>query len=490
MNIFFGQNINLEQSQKLTLTPEMIQSLNILQFSTSDLLDFISETAEDNPVIELENGDIYLSEISDEENYYIDSDRDMSFDSVNPDDWDAEDWYDFSESMNSYSYEQYGSYGAYTIDLQDNYTEQYGYNAYGNISLEESLMEQVDLCNSKYITKAIASYIIQTLDEKGYLTQNKYEMEQELNVPLDQIEVALSLIHTFDPPGIGAADIKECLKLQLKRIDRYDDVMEKIIDEHLENIATNNISRITADTGIGINEANERLNLLRSLEPKPGRMFNSYEKTRFIIPDIEVENRDGTLTVSMNQRALPRISIRQEYDELIKGQDKNSTVANFLSTRFNSARWLIRSIEQRNNTILRVSKAIVDVQKEFFMHGKSALKPLNMKDIAADIGVHESTVSRAVNGKYLQCKQGVFELKYFFSGTGRFSGVNGAMASSEALKNLIKNIVDKEDRSTPLSDRSIAEAITLTGVEISRRTVTKYREEMGIPSSSLRRRVK
>ena len=139
---------------------------------------------------------------------------------------------------------------------------------------------------------------------------------------------------------------------------------------------------------------------------------------------------------------------------------------------------------------MKVSKAIADEQKEFFIHGKSALKPLNMKDIAEAVGVHESTVSRAVNGKYLQCIQGVFELKYFFSGTGRFSGVNGATASSEALKNLIKNIVDKEDRSTPLSDRSIAEAITLTGVEISRRTVTKYREEMGIPSSSLRRRVK
>lgn len=487
MNIFFGQHINIEQSQKLTLTPEMIQSLNILQFSTNDLLDFISETAEENPVIDLESRDIYLQEISDEEDYSIAADRDHCFDSVNPDDWDAADWYDFSESMNSHTFE---SYGSYTIDLQDNYTDRYEYSMYGNVSLEESIMEQIDLCDAKYITKAIASYILQTLDERGYLTQSENEIARELNVSTDEIKTALNLIHTFDPPGIGAADIKECLKLQLERIDRYDAVMQKIIGEHLENIATNNISRIASDIGIGIDEADERLNLLRSLEPKPGRMFNSYEKTRFIIPDVEVENRDGNLIVSMNKRALPKISIRQEYSDILKGQDKNSTVADFLSARFNSAKWLIRSIEQRNNTILKVSKAIADEQKEFFIHGKSALKPLNMKDIAEAVGVHESTVSRAVNGKYLQCIQGVFELKYFFSGTGGFSGVNGATASSEALKNLIKNIVDKEDRSTPLSDRSIAEAITLTGVEISRRTVTKYREEMGIPSSSLRRRVK
>ncbi|MCI8284354.1 MAG: RNA polymerase factor sigma-54 [Firmicutes bacterium] len=494
MELFFGHDLNVEQTQKLTLSQEMIQSLNILQFSQGELFDYVYSEMMENPVIDVDEQEVYIqSAASEDSDLRNDGFEDSDFYGDGNDfaggtedkSWDVESWADYTSRMNYYDDNYYGrySYDSYSGDA-------YEYSAVCDITLEDNLITQMELCDVSYATKAIGMYIIQSLDENGYMTCTTKEIAEELNVSEIRVKEALEVIWTFDPVGVGAMDLCECLELQLKAIDRLTEPMKIIVRNHLEDIATNRLSVIARDVGISIYKVQDCADLLRSLEPKPGRMFAASESTKYIIPDVNVENHNGSFTVMMNKATSPKVIIRNEYRRMLQESDKNSNVAVFLSDRFNTALWLIKSIEQRKETILKVTEAIVNRQQEFFLNGKQGFKPVTMKEIAEEIGIHESTVSRAVNGKYVQSAQGIFELRYFFSGSSRYVGANGEQASSESLKTMISRLVESEDRTMPLSDRSIAEAIMITGVKISRRTVAKYREELGIPSSSVRRRVK
>lgn len=495
MELIFRNDLNTELSQKLTLTPEMIQSLNVLQYSRGELVDYIYDMMMENPVIELEDPDYVVQQpVSDasagSDDYDADYDSDGESESIGQElgensdkEWDAEDWYNYAENM---GYDDENYYGRSTYDTQD--SDRYDYMVADDMTLEENLLNQVEMTGAPYMTRAIAAYIIQTLDDNGYMTCSVKDIADELSVKDADVQKALELVWTFDPAGVGARDLAECLELQLRAIDRYTDELGVMLRDHLEDIAMNRLSAVSKAMGLSVYKVQDMADLLRSLEPKPGRMFAAPQSTNYIIPDVTVENNNGVLTASINSASAPKVIIRNEYRNMLRDAEKNSGVASFLSGRFNTAMWLVRSIEQRNETITKVTQAIADHQKEFFTKGKSALKPLTMKEIADEVGIHESTVSRAVNGKYMQSPQGVYELRYFFSGTSRFAGANGDSTSAEALKVLISSIVESEDRTMPLSDRSIAEAIMVTGVEISRRTVAKYREELGIPSSSMRRR--
>ena len=490
MELIFRNDLNTELSQKLTLTPEMIQSLNILQYNRGELVDYIYDMMMENPVIDLENPDYIVRSQEMPDSEYEDDFRDEYGESgndneVSPAEWDAEDWYHYAESM---GYDDENYYGKYSYDAQDG--DWYEYSAASDITLEEALLNQVEMTQAPYLVRAAAAYIIQTLDDNGYMTSSVKEIARELGVSDELVMEGLELVWSFDPAGVGARDLAECLELQLKAMDRYSDAFGLILRDHLEDIAMNRLSAVAKATGLTVFEVQGYADTLRSLEPKPGRMYASSSSTNFILPDVIIESVNGGYGVHLNNASVPKVTIRSEYRSMLRDSEKNSGVANFLSGRFNTAMWLIRSIEQRNETITRVAEAIVRRQKDFFDHGKAQLKPLTMKEIADELGIHESTVSRAVNGKYLQSAQGVYELRYFFTGTSRFSGLNGDAASSESLKVMIRNLVEGEDRTTPLSDRSIAEAIMVTGVQISRRTVAKYREELGIPASSMRRRVK
>lgn len=493
MELIFRNDLNTELSQKLTLTPEMIQSLNVLQYSRGELIDYIYDMMMENPVIELEDPDyVQPAEVMPETESYDDGYDDYGHDDVEAvsDDaadaereWDAEDWYNYADNM---GYDDDNYYGRSTYDTQD--SDRYDYMVAADMTLEENLLNQVEMTGAPYMTRAVAAYIIQTLDDNGYMTCSLKEIAEELGVSDDKAQEALELVWTFEPAGVGARNLAECLELQLRAIDRFNDEIGLILRDHLEDIAMNRLTAVSKALGLSVYKVQDYADLLRSLEPKPGRMFAASESTNYIIPDVTIENINGTLTASVNSSSAPKVIIRNEYRNMLRDAEKNSGVAAFLSGRFNTAMWLVRSIEQRNETMTKVTQAIADHQKEFFVSGRSALKPLTMKEIADEIGIHESTVSRAVNGKYVQSPQGVYELRYFFTGTSRFAGANGESTSAEALKVLISSIVESEDRTTPLSDRSIAEAIMVTGVEISRRTVAKYREELGIPSSSMRRR--
>jgi RNA polymerase sigma-54 factor len=480
MELNFRNDLNTELSQRLALTPEMIQSLNILQYSRGELVDYMYDIMMENPVIEFEEPDFSAQPV-------VEADSVDSYDDEYSDrfEWDAGEWSDYAESM---GYDDENYYGRYSYDTQD--SDRYDYSVSDAVTLEENLLEQVEMTDAPYLIRAIASYIVQTLDDNGYMTCSIQDIADELNVSADKVQEALELVWTFDPPGVGARDLAECMELQLRAIGRYTDEFGVILRDHLEDIAMNRLSAAAKATGLSVYDIQDYADTIRSLEPKPGRMFAAAESTNFIIPDVTVSNENGKFTVSINSNSTPKVIIRNEYRNMLRDAEKNSGVAAFLSNRFNTAMWLIRSIEQRNETITRVTEAIVKRQHEFFVSGRGNLKPMTMKEVADEVGVHESTVSRAVNGKYMQSPQGVYELRYFFTGTSRFSGANGESASAESLKVMISSIVESEDRTKPLSDRSIAEAITVTGIQISRRTVAKYREELGIPSSSIRRRVK
>lgn len=496
MELSFRNEQKIEQKQSLSLTPEMVQSLNILRFSGGELLDYISEAIEENPVMDIDIDYVESSHPSVSEEGGVDQEEqsdfgeisvpdedffDAAFSQSDSDEWEPMDWYEYSENA-SVEYDSY--YGKLTYDSE--YRDHYDYESAGGegVSLPEHLEYQLELLDAPFMTKAIANYIILSLDDNGYMKTPLEDVASELNITLREVEEGLRIVQSFEPAGVGARTLPECMKLQMKAIGRLDSIYVKIIDNHLEDIAFNRLAPIAKATGLSVLDVQDRADIIRSLEPKPGRAYTDSSEVKYIIPDVKVFLQDGEYHAVINRVASPKIIIRSEYRDMLKDSDRGSAVADFLTARFNNARWLIKAIDQRNDTILKVTRAIIKRQKAFFEEGRAGLMPLTMKDVAQMTGVHESTVSRAVNGKYLQCPQGVFELRFFFTGA---AGTFGD-ATSEYMKQMIGNLVAAEDQRNPMSDRAIAEAVMVMGIEISRRTVTKYREEMGIPSSSVRKR--
>lgn len=488
MDLTFQQNMNTEQIQQLTMTTEMIQSLKLLRLGGEDLLDYIFDALDENPVLDINQEDLADRQMvaaveTDDEEYEELSDNngaseDGSFDELES----AMDWYDYYDETVTYGGED--RYTDYSYDSE--YRDRYEYESGVEESLTEHLNSQLEITEAPFLVKAVADYIIQTLDGNGYLTLTVHEIKQELNVDTGIIEEALGLVRSFDPAGVGAADLRECLALQLKAMGKWDHVYETIIESHTEDLARNRLHQIARAVGIRLSEMQIRADVLRSLDPKPGNGYSNPETIRYIIPDVKVKKIEGKYDVFINRASSPRLLIREEYLDMLS-QGKGADVKNFLSGRVSSARWLIRALKQRDKTILRVTEAIVRRQQDFFEYGKSALKPLTMNDLSEELGVHESTISRTVNDKYLLCSRGVYELRYFFNGAVSNSNPD---VTPESVKMMISRMIASENKISPLSDRSISEALELTGVKVSRRTIAKYREEIGIPSSSVRRRMK
>ena len=332
----------------------------------------------------------------------------------------------------------------------------------------------------------IGEYIIESLDENGYLTSSAKEMAEAVGVPEEEVLAMLSVIQTFDPLGVGAADLAECLLIQLRQQGQLTEIFELVIRDHLKDLAENRLGIIAREMGISTGEVQLISDVIRMLEPKPGRQFASQGETKYIVPDVIVEKIDEEYVVSINDNSTPHLMVSSYYQNLLHSAEKDEALSKYLSDRVNSALWLIKSIEQRKQTIYNVVSAVVRYQKEFFEKGSKYLKTLTLKDIAEEVGIHESTVSRSINGKYMQCCKGVFEIKYFFS--AGVAGSAGEGISSNSIKEFIKEIVDKEDQKSPYSDQDMAEMLQEKGIKISRRTVAKYRDEMHILSSSKRKR--
>lgn len=462
-----GYGLTIEQSQKLVMTPELIQAIQILQFNTQELESYVQEQLLTNPVLENEvpSEPVKVEKIVEQlkedtsEKEFQEKIVEQGYDDI------SYKQYEHKAETAEYSYEQYTS---------------------AEITLPEHLMFQLQFAPIKKGCKEIGKYIVESLDDNGYMTLTVEEIAKVFQTSTENVDLVLKAIQSFEPSGVGARNLKECLLIQLRNRGEVKKEVEAVITDYLEDIASNRLHVISKELGISTKEVQDIGDLIRSLEPKPGREFATQASTRYIVPDVLVEKIDDDYVVTVNETSSPRLSISPYYQKLMNESGEDANLSKFLSGRFNSAVWLIKSIEQRKQTIYNVVKAVVKYQKDFFDYGSKHLKTLTLKQIAEDVGIHESTVSRSINGKYMQTPRGVFEIKYFF--TSGVADEKGGGISSSSIKTFIKEIISQENQASPYSDQDMVALLGEKGIELSRRTVAKYRDELKIPSSSKRKR--
>lgn len=454
-------NLNLTQEQKLIMTQQMQLSIKLLQMSTYDLREYIENEFVENPILE---GD---------------------FDFVQ-EDKAYEDKIDYKEMIKYLEFDNYSSqsYGEYNKDED--------VSPFNFISQKESLTEylnnQLIESDEDEYKKAIVSYMIENIDNRGYLDMPLEDICKELNISLELGQEALEILQDLEPDGIGARNLKECLKIQLIKLGVLDDNLERIIDEYLDLIADNKFNIIAKNLKITPKEAQDLGDVIKKLEPKPSRGFYTGEEVKFIIPDAAIRKIDGQYFVIMNDGVIPRLSISSIYKDILNNKDDKKT-ENYVKEKLNNAMFLIKSIEQRKSTLLRILEKVVDKQMEYFDKGQKYLRPMTLKDMAEELGIHESTVSRAIKDKYILTSFGTVKIKDLFTtGLSQVQG-NGEDIAVVNIKKQIKEMIDNEDKKKPLSDQIICDELNKKNLNISRRTVAKYREEMEIKSSSKRKRI-
>jgi RNA polymerase sigma-54 factor len=334
----------------------------------------------------------------------------------------------------------------------------------------------------------IGRHLIDLVDEAGYLTENLAEVAEKLGAPLAEVEAVLAILHCFEPPGVCARNLTECLAIQLKELDRFDPAMQTLV-AHLDLLAKRDLAALRKVCNVSEDDLNDMIGEIRHLNPKPGLAFGN-TLVQPIVPDVFVrQGPDGGYIVELNSDTLPKVLLNQSYYAEVAGTAKNAKDKTYLADCLQTATWLVRALDQRAKTILKVAKEIVRQQDAFFARGVQHLRPLNLKTVADAIEMHESTVSRVTANKYMATNRGIFELKYFF--TSAIAAVDGGEAhSAEAVRHRIKQLIDAENAQDVLSDDTIVDRLRTAGIEIARRTVAKYREAMRIPSSVQRRREK
>lgn len=452
-------NLTLEQTQKLIMTPELRQAIQLLQFNSLELNEYLGKEIEENPLLELESANTEVESID-----QISTDNEI-------------DWKEYLEKYDDISYRP-------EIDKNQNDVSFESFISYSP-TLREHLMSQLCLTKVQDSEFEIGENIIQNIDENGYLNIPLEEISEHLSVSEKEVEDVLSIIQGFDPIGVGARNLKECLILQIREDKDIDPTIKDIVEEHLDDIGHNRMIKIAKERNLDLGDVQRACDYIKTLEPKPGRSFSgNYDDVKYIVPDATIQEVDGEFIIILNDVTGPRLNINNFYKDLIKDNGDQGTT-DFLVDKLNQAMWIIRSIEQRRATIYKVIESILKFQIEFFRNGHKSLVPLTLKDVAEDIQMHESTISRATNGKYVQTPRGLYELKYFFS--SGLSGSDGDV-SSTSIKSIIKDIIDREDTKKPFSDQQISDTLKIKGINISRRTVAKYRDELNIPSSSMRRR--
>ncbi len=462
-----GLGIFQEQTQKLIMTPELRTAIKILQLSTAELTEYIEEQLVENPVLEL------IEEAGESEpDAHPDQDREKENEKFDP------DWEQYFEDTGDLRSERFVNRDQENMRF-DNFLAEVP-------TLQDHLMFQLALARLNTEEKNVGEFFIGNIDENGYLHCSADEAAIQCNAPFQVAEKVLKIIQTFDPAGVGAADLRECLLIQYEQLDAKNYLLKEIISSHLQELAEGKIMKVAKKIGVPLPKVQEALDHLKLLEPKPGRRFSRSDDTRYIIPDIVVEKVNYEYIVLVNDTSVPRLTVNQLYKEMLKGKVSDQESRKFLEDKLKSAVWLIKSVERRRITLYKVARCIVDFQLEFFEKGIKFLKPMNMKQVAKALEIHESTVGRAIANKYIQTPRGLFEVRFFFSGS--VSNTHGASISTETIKKIIRELIDGEDSKKPFSDREITELLQARGLAISRRTVAKYRDESGIGPKSRRRR--
>jgi RNA polymerase sigma-54 factor len=479
-------------SQQLVMTPQLRQAIKILQVSRAELETLVDQELTENPVLEEQQADEKL-----EGNAEV-----PTVDGQNgSEDWQAEaeskpevetaasvgeiDWKEYAEN---YSNDIHGATGHGAASDDDDRRAALENILVKRTLLPDHLMWQLRLSDLSDAEKEVGGIIIGSLDKDGYLPIQVEEVAFLANTWPDVaiVEQVLRRIQEFDPPGVAARDLAECLLIQLRQLELADDSLPaRIVRDFLPMLESRRFDRLARDLGATIEQVAEATKVISVLEPKPGRDFSDAD-TRYVTPDVHVHKVGDEYVVTLNEEGLPRLRVSSFYRQML-GSNGSPEARGYIQEKMRAAAWLIKSIHQRQRTLYMVTSSIVKFQRDFLDGGVAHLRPLVLKDVANDIGMHESTVSRATAGKYVHTPQGTFELKYFF--TSSLRGGHGSEVSAESVKEKIREIISKEDSKKPLSDQYIAELLGKEQIDIARRTVAKYRELMGILPSSKRKQV-
>jgi len=467
MNLEHG--LKLELNQKLMMTPELRQAIAILQLSAMELSEMIAEEILENPVLEIADKEGDESEPEPAEG-------NQQTETLKGNET-LDDYFNWADYFNE-GIDRKTEYGA----ADDN--RPFEVFVKNNVSLHDHLELQLHLAVRDPAAKGVGQYLIGCIDDNGYLCCTVEEAAIAHAIDENTVTEVLKLIQTFDPYGVGARDLKECLIIQLEQKGIRNPLVEVIIAEYLADVAARRYKVIGEKLGCSAHMVQEAVDIIRTLDPKPGRAFGK-EQSTYITPDIIVERVNGKYIISVNDSNTPRLTINPYYRQVAIGADPESR--KFIEGRLNSAVWLMKSIEQRRRTLYNVMEAIILLQQDFFDHGPKYLRPLIMKQIAEQVAVHESTVSRAIANKYVNTPHGLVSMRSFFS-TAVHNNAGGQDVSATKVKQKIKELIIGEDSARPRSDQELSEDLCQHGIKISRRTVAKYREELGIMSSAKRKR--
>ncbi len=493
-----AQGLHLSQKMALSqvLAPQLQQSLALLQAPTLELKALIEQELQQNPVLEENATSETDQETKDQEAAAADQadpaepPADVTYDPATEknngpvDDFQAE--FDRLAQMDQEWREHFSQTNMPQRHSQeDEERRQFMFDSLvADTSLQETLLEQVRLSELSPEQRPIAEMIIGNVDDYGYLQASVDELAFSTNIPAEQITAVLKIIQSFHPPGVGARDLRECLLLQLERADRKETLEYKIVDQYFDALGKRRLPEISRGLGITVDEVQDAVERIGHLEPRPGRAFLP-DNDQYILPEVFVHKAGDDWVVTTNNEHVPHLRISNTYKDLMSQADSSSEVREYIREKIRAGKFLIKSLHQRQQTILNIANEIVHRQREFLEKGVSCLKPLTMLQIAEVVGVHETTVSRAVSGKYIQTPRGIFEMKYFF--TSGIKTANGVGMSNTSVKDIISDMIKEEATGKPLSDEEIVKLLAQKGIVIARRTVAKYRSELNILPSHLRK---
>ena len=472
------QKLHTKLVQKLILTPSLQQAIKLLPMSTLELADLLNQEMVENPLLE----EVPTEELQPAEQQ---QQQEKPADQQPADKGDPWDDADYEYFFGDYLDDGYRSRTPSEVKELPPIENTLSTAA----SLSDHLLWQLSLQTDDDRLKEIGAAIIGNLDDDGYLVASVEEIAAMGEWPVADVERALQHVQTFDPIGVAARDLQECLWLQIRHIGLEGTPTEKIVTEHLRLLQNHQVPEIARKLGISLDDLKEHVEIIRNLDPKPGSRYNP-SQSQYVIPDVYVVKVEDQYVAALNEEGLPQLRISPVYRRLLDktgagGGEQNDETRAYVKDKFRSALWLIKSVDQRQKTIHKVATSIINFQREFLDHGIEYLRPLVLRDVANDIGMHESTVSRVVNNKYMHTPQGVFELKYFFH-----SGISssfGESVSSVTIKQRIRKIIENEDPRKPLSDSKIVSILQKEGLMLARRTIAKYREELKIPTSNQRK---
>lgn len=497
--------LGLRMQQQLVMTPRLQMALKILQVSTMELEQFLKQELLQNPLLErVEDGEELESEAESPEDERESEQAEGSDDQRESEQAEGSDDQQESEAGSEGDGADEASEPEATVDevdwddyLDDVYSHAYGQNFARDdderservpvavATFEDELRQQLHVESSDEAVMGVAEYIIDELDRDGYVRDSVAEMASALKVDSDTVERALAIVQSLDPPGIAARTIEECLLLQLGRKGLGESLAARVIESCFDALKACKYDQIRRRLGVTTVELRAAIGEISRLDPRP-RADEVGDDPGYITPDLIVEEIDGEFVVFLNDQDVPRVRISPTYRQIL-ATDADPEEREFIAKKLKAARWIVQSIENRRRTMVRVMESIVRAQGGFFRKGVSALRPLTLQQIADDVGMHESTVSRVTRGKYVQTPRGTFELKYFFSSAIRTS--DGHEVASKAVRDAMREIISREDKKKPLSDQKIAEELRRMGFKISRRAVAKYRDHMGILRAGLRKEI-